>query len=193
MFCSFAQLWHDIVWTGSRRGCGVRPHSTREDLVADFDWAPARRGRRTALAVAATIAAGAPAMADESDASVLMSFVAGDYALVGRGPDGGASYAGTAKIAEEGDHLSLERQVGGRTVRATGRVEVPSPPGEGQVLRFRWTDGQAITMTCLVAGDLDNYARLTCLWGTDGKDLKEPGLEAMFSMTAWPEGAGSPD
>ena len=159
--------------------------------MADFSWASARR-RRTALAVAAAIAAlaAAPAMADESDASVLRAFVAGDYALVGRGPDGGASYAGTAKIAEEGDHLSLERQVGGRTVRATGRVEVPSPPGEGQVLRFRWTDGGAMTMTCLVAGDLDNYARLTCLWGADGQALKQPGLEAMFSTAAWAE---SPD
>jgi hypothetical protein len=157
--------------------------------VAEFSWTPARRGRQVALAVAAAIAvlAAAPAMADESDASVLMTFVAGDYALVGRAPDGGASYAGTAKIAEEGDHLSLERQVGGRTVRANGRVEVPSPPGEGQVLRFRWTDGQAITMTCLVAGDLDNYARLTCLWGADGQEPKEPGLEAMFSTTAWPK------
>jgi hypothetical protein len=162
-------------------------------LVADFSLAPARRGRLLAGAVAAAIVALAagPATADESDAAVVMSFVAGDYALVGRGPDGGASYAGTAKIAEEGDHLGLERQVGGRTVRAVGRVEVPSPPGEGQVLRFRWDDGQAITMTCLVAGDLDNYARLTCLWGADGRALKEPGLEAMFSTAQWPKGAGS--
>jgi hypothetical protein len=154
-----------------------------------------RRGGRAARAVGAVIVALAagPAMADESDASVLMSFVAGDYALVGRAPDGGASYTGTATIAEEGDHLSLERQVGGRAVRAVGRVEVPSPPGEGQVLRFRWDDGQAISMTCLVAGDLDNYARLTCLWGADGQDLKEPGLEAMFSTTARAAGAGSPD
>ena len=100
--------------------------------MADFSWASAHGGHRTALAVAAAIAvlAAGPAMADESDASVLMSFVAGEYALVGRGPDGGASYAGTAKIAEDGDHLSLEHQVGGHTVRATGRVEVPSPPGE---------------------------------------------------------------
>jgi len=158
-------------------------------------WVPAHHWHRVALAVAAAIVALAvgPAIADESDVSDLMSFVAGDYALVGRGPDGGASYAGTAKIAEDGDHLSLERRVGGRTVRATGRVEVPSPPGEGQVLRFRWDDGQAITMTCLVAGDLDNYARLTCLWGADGQALKEPGLEAMFSTGARPEGAGSPD
>jgi len=145
--------------------------------------------------IAAAIAAfaSATAVADDSDASALMSFVAGDYALVGRQPDGGASYTGTATIAEDGGQLVLERQIGGRTLRATGRVEVPSPPGEGQVLRFHWTDGQTMTMTCLVAGDLDNYARLTCLWTPDGQPAKQPGLEAMFSTTAWPDSAKSPD
>jgi len=125
-----------------------------------------------------------PAIAGDSDASFLLSFVAGDYAVVGREPDGGATYAGTARITQDGDRLVLERRIGGRTVRAVGRVEVPSPPGEGQVLRFRWGDGQAMTMTCLVAGDLDNYARLSCLWGADGQQLREPGLEAMFSTAA---------
>lgn len=93
-----------------------------------------RRGGRAARAVAAMIVAlvAGPAMADESDASVLMSFVAGDYALVGRGPENGAPYAGTAKIAEDGEQLILERQIGGRTMRAVGRVEVPSPPGEAR-------------------------------------------------------------
>jgi len=164
--------------------------------VAQSTSAPAnlwRRGRRTALAVAVAMAALAlePAIADDSDASFLLSFVAGDYALIGRGPDGGAAYAGTAQITQAGDQLILEREIGGRTVRAVGRVEVPSPPGEGQVLRFRWDDGQAVTMTCLVAGDLDNYARLTCLWTADEQAPKEPGLEAMFSTAA--RGAGSPD
>jgi len=164
--------------------------------VADSTWASAhqgRRGRRAARAVAALIVALAagPAVADDSDASFLLSFVAGEYAVVGREPDGGAPYAGTAKITQEGEQLILERRIGGRTVRAVGRVEVPSPPGEGQVLRFRWNDGQEITMTCLVAGDLDNYARLTCLWGADGQPPKEPGLEAMFATAARGGEAGS--
>jgi len=170
--------------------------SAMEGVVAQSVAAPAnpsRRGRRAALGVAVAMAALAlePAIADDSDASFLLSFVAGDYALIGREPDGGGPYAGTARITQDGDRLVLERRVGGRTVRAVGRVEVPSPPGEGQVLRFRWGDGQAMLMTCLVAGDLDNYARLTCLWGADGQQLKEPGLEAMFSTGARAEGAGS--
>jgi len=122
--------------------------------------------------------------ADDSGVSDLLSFVAGDYALVGRAPEGGGAYAGTATITQDSEQLILERRIGGRTVRAVGRVEVPSPPGEGQVLRFHWDDGQAVTMTCLVAGDLDNYARLTCLWAADGPSLKQPGLEAMFATPA---------
>jgi hypothetical protein len=167
-----------------------------EGVVARSIAAPAnfsRRGRRAALAVALAMTAPAlePATADDGDASDLLSFVAGDYALIGRAPDGGAAYTGTARITQDGDQLVLERRVGGRTVRAIGRVEVPSPPGEGQVLRFRWGDGQPMTMTCLVAGDLDNYARLTCLWGADEQAPKEPGLEAMFATTAWGDDAGS--
>jgi hypothetical protein len=157
--------------------------------------ARAGRGGRTAWIIVAAIAALAPAtaVADDSDAADLMSFVAGDYALVGRQPDNGAPYAGSATIVEDGAQLVLERRIGDRTLRATGRVEVPSPPGEGQVLRFHWSEGQAMTMTCLVGGDLDNYARLTCLWAPDGQPVKQPGLEAMFSTTAWAEGAESPD
>jgi hypothetical protein len=159
--------------------------------VADFIRVPAhhgRRGHRAARAVAAVIVAlaAAPVVAEDSDASFLLSFVAGDYALVGREPDGGAAYAGTATIAAEGERLVLDRRIVGRTVRASGRIEVPSPPGEGQVLRFRWDEGGAVTMTCLVAGDLDNYARLTCLWVADGQTPKTPGLEALFPTGAWP-------
>ena len=170
--------------------------SAMEGVAARSISAPAnlpRRGRRMALGVAVAMAVLGlePAIADDSDASFLLSFVAGDYALIGREPDGGGPYAGTARITQDGDQLVLERRIGGRTVRALGRVEVPSPPGEGQALRFRWGDGRAMLMTCLVAGDLDNYARLTCLWGADGQQLKEPGLEAMFSTAA--RGAGSPD
>jgi hypothetical protein len=145
-------------------------------------------GRRVTLAMAGTILvlAAQPAVADGSDGSFLISFVAGDYAVVGRKPDGGAPYAGTATISEDRPQVVLERRIGGRTVRAIGRVEVPSPPGEGHVLRFRWNEGQAVTMTCLAAGDLENYARLTCLWGADGEPPQEPGLEAMFPTATWP-------
>ena len=42
-------------------------------------------------------------------------------------------------------------------------------------------------MTCLVSTDLDNYARLTCVWWQPGTEPKQPGLEAMFPTAEWPE------
>jgi hypothetical protein len=130
------------------------------------------------------------AMANDDEPFVL-SFVEGDYALIGQEPDGGTVYAGTARIAKDGDQLILDRRIAGRTQRAVGRVEVPSPPGEGQVLRFRWDDGRAVIMTCLVVADLDNYARLTCLWNAASQPSHEPGLEAMFPTAVWFERPGS--
>ena len=74
----------------------------------------------------------------------------------------------------------MKRWRGGREITAEGRLEVPSPPGEAQVLRFRWTDPKAMLMTCLIDGDLDNYPRLTCLWARDDIKPATPGLEALF-------------
>ena len=117
-------------------------------------------------------------------------FVVGDYVLVGREPDGGATYSGTARIDMvdgPADSLILQRRVGTSTVTARGAFEVPSPPGEGRVLRFRWQEPQPVVMTCLIGSDLDNYARLTCLWSRAGAETDLPGLEAMFPTGAWPD------
>jgi hypothetical protein len=115
------------------------------------------------------------------------SLVAGRFVLVGREPDSGAVYAGSAVITQIGNAFSLERTIGVRRVIARGTIEVPSPPGEGEVLRFRWKDQDEHVMTCLVQGDLDNYARLTCHWVLEGKEHDAPGLEAYFSTEGWPE------
>jgi hypothetical protein len=144
---------------------------------------------RLAVAVAATVIAAAPALAenaDEPDES-LKSFVLGDYTIIGREPDGGATYAGSTRIEPAEGGVTLKERRGGHKVTASGKVEAPSPPGEGRVRRFRWQDGDAMVMICLIAGDLDNYARLTCYWLPEGSVPKEPGLEAMFSTAAWPK------
>ena len=93
----------------------------------------------------------------------LLDFVVGDYATVGRNPEGGTAYTGSARIERAADGLLLTETRSSGRIKAEGRIEVPSPPGEVEVLRFRWRDPEATTMTCLVAGDLDNYPRLTCL------------------------------
>jgi hypothetical protein len=104
----------------------------------------------------------------------------GDYVIVGREPDGGATYSGTARVESREGGLLLNRRRGGNEVTAIGRFEVPSPPNEGRVLRFRWYDPEPVLMTCLVSADLDNYPRLTCTWLHEGSQPAQPGLEAMF-------------
>ena len=66
----------------------------------------------------------------------LLDFVVGDYATVGRNPERGTAYTGSARIERIADGLLLtERRSGGR-IQAEGRIEVPSPPGEVEVLDF---------------------------------------------------------
>jgi hypothetical protein len=120
------------------------------------------------------------------------ALVPGRFVFVGRNPDNGATYAGTASISTQGERFSLMRTIGSKTIAATGTIEVPHPPGEGKVLRFRWKDKQPHLMTCLIQSDLDNYARLTCLWGVEGAKYNLPGLESYFSAAAWPEDAPKP-
>ncbi len=133
-----------------------------------------------------------PAPAAEDEPFVL-EFVVGDYVVVGRGPDGGAAYAGSARIEKRGRELRLLRKVGGESSVAVGVHDFASP-GEGEVLRFRWTvsergEREERSMTCLVGSDLDNFARLTCYWTRVGTQPDEPGLEALFGTGAWPDEA----
>jgi hypothetical protein len=146
----------------------------------------ARRAFPVLAAVVAAVAAGPlPAEGGEAVEDSLLSFVLGDYVIVGREPNGGGAYSGSARIEGTESGLVLKRRRGEREVTATGRWEVPSPPGEGRVLRFRWQDPDPTIMTCLVGSDLDNYARLTCIWLREGSQPAEPGLEAMFPTAAW--------
>ncbi len=140
-----------------------------------------------ALAAIAILACPVPLSAKDSSDDDLLGFVAGAYAIVGQEPDGGAAYSGSATIEPSEGGATLKERRGDHEFTASGKVEVPSPPGEGKVLRFRWQDGGPMVMTCLVSGDLDNYARLTCYWLREGSEPKQPGLEAMFPTAAWPK------
>lgn len=122
----------------------------------------------------------APGKDARTEAEPPLNFVVGDYVIVGREPDGGAPYSGTAHIELGEGGLLLNRHRGAHEVTAIGRFEVPSPPNEGHVLRFRWYDPEPVLMTCLVSADLDNYARLTCIWAHEGEQPTATGLEAMF-------------
>jgi hypothetical protein len=122
---------------------------------------------------------------------VLLDFILGHYDFVGRDPDSVSAYTGTAVIARHAGKVTLTRTIGSKVTTATVSLEVPAPPGEGTVLRVRWHDGEPRLMTCLISGDLDNYARLSCVWIIEGRDHRSPGLESYFSTDARRAGARS--
>jgi hypothetical protein len=115
------------------------------------------------------------------------SLMTGRFVFVGRNPDNGSTYSGSAIISRLENGFALQRTIGPDTIEARGTIEVPNPPGEGTVLRFRWNDGNRKLMTCLISSDLDNYPRLTCYWLIEGKEHFAPGLEAYFSTEMWPD------
>jgi len=124
--------------------------------------------------------AGAAAAAEEPP---YLDFVVGPYRVVGQYPDGGASYAGQARIERHGDGLRLIRRIGKQTRYITGSVR-RADPGEAWVLSFAWVEGakQKMEMVCLVGTDLDNYARLSCHWGKARNPHRFPGMEAYFAV-----------
>lgn len=123
------------------------------------------------------------------DQHLWFSFIPGHFVFIGRLPDNGTTYSGTAVITASKQGFTLERTIGRKKISAKGTIETPSP-GEGEVLRFRWNDKKPLMMTCLVHGDLDNYPRFTCLWEHGNHSM--PGLEAYFSTEMWPTKDSNP-
>jgi hypothetical protein len=108
-------------------------------------------------------------------------FFAGEYAVVGRLPDGGAPYAGKATISAAPDGLLLTRRVGDRETTFRGRFE-KAAAGDTEILLFQGATREAVILSCLFVSDPDNYPRLSCLWGPKENRSGTPGLEAYFPV-----------
>jgi hypothetical protein len=128
----------------------------------------------------------APVQADDASREFLSGFVVGRYRLIGQQADAGTTYHGLVVIYRHGPSaaLKVKRTIGGRTVEGTAAIE-SALHGDAKVLRMRFkADAAAYENTCLVQGDLDNYARLSChLYRQDGS-TQQAGLEALFAAPA---------
>lgn len=120
------------------------------------------------------------AMAGEPRKAFLSEFVVGKYLLVGKGVDSTSTYFGYVDVYSEEGRLKVRRKVGSETVLGVAGIE-NADRGGAKVLRVRFDhDGQSYENTCLIHGDLDNYARLSChLYLSEG-GTKNPGLEVLF-------------
>ena len=117
-------------------------------------------------------------------------FFAGNYVVVGKQPDGGAAYSGSASLKTDGSNIVMHLRIGNEITSAIGQFEVPHPAGEGAVLRFVDAENKWKS-TCLWHSDLDNYFRLTCYKLTIGVQHSEPALESLFPTGAWPDSVSS--
>lgn len=138
------------------------------------------------LAVASEYGSSGETNSTDASASMPVDFFVGDYVVVGKLPDDGAAYSGSASLVAEGANLTMRILVDDKISIAKGRIEVPEPPGEGSVLRFVDIDNEWKS-NCLWDTDLDNYPRLTCYKLFIGSSHSEPGLESLFPTGAWPE------
>ncbi len=124
------------------------------------------------------------ARAAEQDEAPQWDFVLGRYQLIGRHPDSLRTYTGAARIERAGKKLRLSRRIAGVESQILGVVK-RADPGEAWVLSFQWQEKTPMEMVCLIGGDLDNYARLTCHWGKAGNPHKQPGMEAYYAQEPW--------
>lgn len=111
---------------------------------------------------------------------------AGDYLVIGKQPDDGTPYSGSAHLKTMENNIVMKLRIGDETTSAVGQFEIPHPPGEGAVLRFVEANNKWKS-TCLWQPDLDNYFRLSCYKLEAGVNHSEPGLESFFPIGAWPE------
>ncbi|MES9846192.1 MAG: hypothetical protein ABW162_06275 [Candidatus Sedimenticola sp. PURPLELP] len=118
------------------------------------------------------------AMAERQEA--IARFVVGNYLLIGKSVDSTETYHGTIEIHADGKQLGVKRVINGETVLGSGAIE-QALGGDTDVLRIRFTQyGKVFEETCLVSGDLDNYARISCYLYQPGVKTMNPGLEAFF-------------
>lgn len=118
--------------------------------------------------------------AELSQMQSLASFVEGSYRLIGKGVDSERTYYGRVTLIADEAGLGVERHISGKSV--IGRAAIESVGEDGvHVLRIRFEENSTgYEETCMVSGDLDNYARITCYLYRPGIATVDPGLEAMF-------------
>jgi len=119
-------------------------------------------------------------MAGEPRKEFLSDFVLGKYLLVGKSADSTSTYFGHVEIYSENETLKVRRKIGSETVQGSARIE-SADRGGTKVLRVKFdNNGRSYEKTCLIHGDLDNYARISCYLYLSEGETEQPGLEVLF-------------
>ena len=124
------------------------------------------------------VAAGTVGASSAGEEHYDSAFFAGKYEIVGRRPDSNQTYSGKATISANGNELKIVRSVNGRMIEGIGKFDRVTPD-KIPVIRISFREnGKLVEETCMFAGDLDNYLRITCV--VYSKATKRAGLETYF-------------
>jgi len=124
------------------------------------------------------VAAGTVGVSSAGEEHYDSAFFAGKYEIVGRRPDSNQTYSGTATISANGKELKIVRYINGRVIEGIGKFDRVTAD-EIPVIRISLREnGRLVEETCMFAGDVDNYLRITCV--VYGKATKKAGLETYF-------------
>ena len=110
----------------------------------------------------------------------LEGYIQGTYLLIGKHLDSTDTYYGELSISKSESGLSVTKTISGNVIRGTASIaHATSEHTPDLKIRFN-EDGKDYEEACLVASDLDNYARITCYLYIPGTKTKNPGMEAFF-------------
>lgn len=143
--------------------------------------------RLTILAVILMITAisltyAAEPLKDKAHEDALLTFLENTYEMVGRYPDGGATYSGTVTLIRKENELAMTRDIKGK--KAIGAAHLVAVTADAvTVLQAEFIEGkQKYQATYIIGSDLDNYARLSGRTNFAGRGTKKPGMEALFIL-----------
>ena len=122
----------------------------------------------------------ATGFADETREKLLERYARGNYLLIGKHLDSTDTYYGEVSISQSESGLSVTRTISGNVIHGTASI-AHATSDHTPVLRMQFSEGgKDYEETCIVANDLDNYARITCYLYIPGTKTRNPGMEALF-------------
>ena len=120
------------------------------------------------------------AFADQTKEQQLAQYIQGTYILIGKKLDSPDTYFGEISITQSGSQLVVHRTISGQVTHGTASIE-HATSDHTPVMRIRFNENHMnFEETCVVANDLDNYARITCYLYIPGVKTRNPGMEAFF-------------
>ncbi len=117
---------------------------------------------------------------DKDREDSLLGFLTGYYEVIGKRPNGGGTYHGTATLTRKDNELIVTRNINGKKTTGIAKI-ISATADEIPILQADFTEGrQKHRIIYMIGSDLDNFARLTGKVYFPDRETKIPGMEALF-------------